>query len=178
MASASFVGEGVLTITGAVYDGPGPGANLLFDGELLVASVEPFGVEETSTTSDQLEFAANPKLKPLGGFLTNNNDDFLLTGSQSISALMSLSEQNGGELVDFDLNSVIAWSGVSQLTFGPIAPPQGESTVLADIRGTGDIEIEPGARLVVGGSAALNLSRLADDVCSLEDSPGAALGAR
>ncbi|MCA9249510.1 MAG: right-handed parallel beta-helix repeat-containing protein [Phycisphaerales bacterium] len=176
LASASFVGEGVLTITGAVYDGPGPGANLLFDGELLVASVEPFGVEETSTTSDQLEFAANPKLKPLGGFLTNNNDDFLLTGSQSISALMSLSEQNGGELVDFDLNSVIAWSGVSQLTFGPIAPPQGESTVLADIRGTGDIEIEPGARLVVGGSATLNLSGLADDVCSLEDSPGAPLG--
>ncbi len=176
LAEASFVGEGDLIVTGAVYDGPGPGANLLFDGELLVATVTPFTVEETSETSDQLQFASAPVVNPTGGFLTSNNADFLMTGTQSIAMVMGDANQDGGELLDFDTASEIIWTGDSQLTLGPVTPPQGATITRSDIRGLGTIEIEPGAKLIVGGQATLNLSGLADEVCSLQDIPGAPAG--
>ncbi len=173
LAEAEFLGEGTLTITGQLYDGPNQGtANLMHDGVLLTAEVGTFHVKETVVDSNLLEFVDAPELTPIGGFLVENELDFILTGRQSLSLEFSSAQQDGGELTNFNVASTIMLPGSSQFDMTPVNPPQGATILRSRIIGTGEIEIDPGASLILADAGELNLSGQADPVCDGQDTPG------
>ncbi len=184
LAEAVFFGNGTLTLTGRIYDAGALPPTLIYDSNLpgnsplLTATVEGFQVREMPPPAepDQLEFVVRPRITPTGGFLVQNGLGFALGGRQLLDLTFSPAQQDGGALVDFDPDSAIALTGVSTLSIEPESPPSVILETRSDIRGTGDIEIDPGASLVLAGSATLNLSGLPDDVCGGQDEPGAPEG--
>lgn len=176
-ADATFHWGGTLTITGDLYDGPNPGATLLNPGEpvLLIASVGSFRVRETAAGSNILMFEEPPTFAPTGGFLVANASGFILAGEQELSLDFS-SALEGGQfpLSSFNGSTFVSLISTSTFTQQPIELPQQTTTTYSDIRGTGNLFIDPGARLVVAGTAVLNLSGLPDEVCATQEpgSPG------
>lgn len=281
-ADGLFQGGGTLTITGQLYDGPGPGATLIYTGTpaspLLVASIGSFHVTETAADSNVLSFTSPPRFVPLGGFLASNNLGFVLAGEQTLELQFAAATQdlprpppgsgdgsepqssqrtqrrnNGHDLQDSSnpvnlvnpvnspsssypssyssssssvssVNSVVQSrsasadcrsgnpgyqregpqsSSVGRAAFAqapglrsfgasrgsgplnnfdsasaifivddstwdnaPTTTPVGVTTSFSDIRGTGSIDIEFGATLVLAGEATLNLSGIGDGVCA------------
>lgn len=173
LAEAEFLGDGTLTITGQLYDDSDQGsANLLHDGILLAAEVGAFRVRETVVDSNVLELVEPPELTPVGGFLVENGLDFIVAGRQSLFLLMGPAQQDGGSLTSFDVASTIATSSASQFDLTPVNPPQGATFLRSRIIGTGQIEIDAGASLVLADEGELNLSGQADPGCDGQDTPG------
>lgn len=173
LAEAEFLDGGTLTIAGQLYDSADQQtANLIHDGILLTADVGAFHVKETVIDSNTLAFIESPELTPTGGFLVENGLDFILAGRQSISLQMSAAQQDGGDLFDFNLSSSISLTGTSQLEITPVNPPQGATILRSRIIGTGQIEIDPGASLIISDAGELNLSGETEPACDGQDAPG------
>ncbi len=172
-ADARFHGGGTLRLTGRVYEGPTVASRLVLDGELLVATVGEFRVQETADNSNLLTFVERPAIVPTGGLLVSNTEGLVLTGGQVLSMAPTAALQDGGNVAEFFDGVIIELSASAALALEPIRPPSSETALASDVRGTGSIEIERGATLALVGDATLNLSGLPDEFCQPEDAPAA-----
>ena len=97
-----------------------------------------------------------PLLTLTGGFLYDSKLDLAVTAQQVLSMAFAEAQQARGALHDFSTD--ITLQGDSTITLTPLTPTDGSTILRCDLRGTGDVLIEPGAQLTVSDGALVDLS--------------------
>ncbi|QOJ14699.1 MAG: hypothetical protein HRU75_08630 [Planctomycetia bacterium] len=156
-ADGRFAAGGEIVISGSVYDITTGTPAHLHTGLLLRARVGSFRVRETSATSDVLEFVSSerPLLTPIEGYLLDNDDGFQLSGAQfaTLGAPVALAP-----IAAFSGAAAISLSDAAELSLAPANPVQSDTVLRGRITGTGQIAIDPGARLAIRGGGLVDLS--------------------
>ncbi|MBK8914435.1 MAG: right-handed parallel beta-helix repeat-containing protein [Phycisphaerales bacterium] len=156
-ADGRFAAGGVVEVSGAVYDETGGSPVHLYTGLLLRARVSAFRVRETSAGSDVLEFVAGerPLLTPVEGFLLDNDEGFQLSGAQFATLVAPAAL---APITAFGGAAAITLSDAAELSLAPANPVQGETVLRGRVSGTGQIAIDPGARLAIRDGGLIDLS--------------------